>query len=331
MTPAAITVFTFAVFGLYNRRSYMIFPELLKFDIKLGIYWFSFLAFPFIVWQLWRLRQRWRRRSLISPIFWLSVSLLFVWARFIEPQWLLTRETTITGTGIQADVALISDIHLGVYKGNGILMRVVERINALPVQYVFIAGDFSYEPDPGELDALFAPLYELKAPVYAVLGNHDQRSRGMDIGQPLRDALRRVKVNLIEGSALEMGTQGSGGKWRLAGLADHWSGMDDPGFIEQESVTLPTLWLVHNPDSVMRFWPGYANLTLSGHTHCGQIRIPWLYRKVIPSRYGFDCGLETANTPLGDVRVFISPGLGEIGLPLRLFNPPSVDWLHLRP
>ena len=73
-----------------------------------------------------------------------------------------------------------------------------------------------------------------------------------------------------------------------------------------------------------------ATLLLAGHTHGGQIRIPWLYRKVIPSRLGFDRGERLLPIPGGQVRTFTTAGVGEIGLPMRLFNPPTIDLLHLR-
>jgi hypothetical protein len=53
---------------------------------------------------------------------------------------------------------------------------------------------------------------------------------------------------------------------------------------------LPAIVVAHNPDSAMDLLPGDAAIVLAGHTHGGQIRIPWLYRKVIPSAHGFDRG-----------------------------------------
>lgn len=93
---------------------------------------------------------------------------------------------------------------------------------------------------------------------------------------------------------------------------------------------MPTLVLTHNPDSAINLGPEVA-LVLAGHTHGGQIRIPRLYRHVIPSRYGFDRGEQFLTTPRGRVRVYTTVGTGEIGLPMRLFNPPTIDVLDLRP
>lgn len=290
--------------------------------IKKCLFYGSYLVIPYIVWLLWRLRKR---RYPRSTCFLLVLGALFIWMRFIEPQWIQVRETTITGTGIQADIALISDIHLGVYKDTAFLNRVVTRINELPADQVLIAGDFTYEPEDQSLYQLFKPLSQLKAPVYAVLGNHDQQAPGPDIDQPLRAALGQLGVRIVEQDVANTG------HWRIAGLGDRWGGNDNPAFLAQMPAQQPTLLLVHNPDSVMRLRPQDTTLALAGHTHCGQIRLPWLYHKVIQSEYGFDCGLETARTPHGDVRVLISPGVGEIGLPMRFLNPPTIDWVHLRP
>jgi predicted MPP superfamily phosphohydrolase len=256
----------------------------------------------------------------------LTISLLFVWARFVEPQMIRVRETTLSGTGVNTRIALISDIHLGIYKDSDFLERVVTRINALPADAIVIAGDFTYEPGQESLQALFAPLAHLRRPVYAVLGNHDQQAPGPDIDQALRKALTDNGVEIIEGRIVDTK---SGYRW--AGLGDRWAGKDDPAFLKAVQADTPTLVVAHNPDSAMRLAPEDATLVLAGHTHGGQIRIPWLYRKVIPTAYDFDRSEQLAHTPAGDVRVFTTAGVGEIGLPMRLFNPPTIDLLHLRP
>lgn len=284
----------------------------------------SWLVFPAVVWLLWRWRQG-RQRAVLAIL--LLGCGVFAWARFIEPQLILVDRTTLAGTGVDTRVALISDVHLGIYKGRGYLQRVVERINALDVDAVVIAGDLTYEPRPDDLHDLFAPLAQLKAPAYVVLGNHDQQPPGRDLDKPLRQALNAHGMQIIEGRLL---TDARGVRW--AGLGDMWAGHDDPGFLRQPDVLPgPTVLIAHNPDSAMQLRPGDATLVLAGHTHGGQIRIPWLYRKAIPSSYGFDRGEQRMPGPHGRVRVFTTRGIGEIGLPLRLFNPPTIDVLQLRP
>ncbi|HZX77660.1 metallophosphoesterase [Lysobacter sp.] len=294
-----------------------------KLLIKQCLFHGSWLVFAFMAWLLWRMRKPGHR---VLAMVALAGCLVFAWARFVEPQVLRVRTTTLVGTGARADIALISDIHLGVYKGRGFLERLVQRLDALPVQAVVIAGDLTYEPQADDLGTLFEPLARLRVPVYAVLGNHDQQAPGPDIDRPLREALMRHGVHIIEGRIVE---DAHGFRW--AGLGDRWARKDDPGFVKAAPSAKPTLVVAHNPDSAMNLAPADAALVLAGHTHGGQIRIPWLYHRVIPSAHGFDRGEQFAHTPDGAVRVFTTTGIGEIGLPLRLFNPPTIDVLHLRP
>ncbi len=296
-----------------------------KILIKHCLFYGSYLAFPFIAYLLWRMRKSGRRVRVFGGCL-LALSLLFVWARFVEPQMIRVQETTLSGTGANANIVLISDIHLGIYKDSEFLERVVSRINTLPADAVVIAGDLTYEPEPGALPALFAPLARLRAPVYAVLGNHDQQAPGPDIDHALRQALTNHGVEILEGRLVDTRFG-----YRWAGLGDRWAGKDDPAFLKARPAAVPTIVVAHNPDSAMRLAPTDAAIVLAGHTHGGQIRIPWLYRRVIPSAYGFDRSEQFAHTREGDVRVFVTTGVGEIGLPMRLFNPPTIDLVHLRP
>jgi predicted MPP superfamily phosphohydrolase len=293
-----------------------------KLLIKQCLFYGSWLVWPFLVWLVWRLRER-RGRWLVALL--LSGCLLFAWSRFVEPQRIHVQETVLAGTGGQARLVLISDIHLGVYKDGRYLQRLVDRINTLQADAVVIAGDFTYEPAGKSLQQMFAPLAELHLPTYAVLGNHDQQAPGPDIDAELRSALARHSVSVIEGETVTV--RG----FHLAGLGDRWANKDDPGFLSALPSTSPTLVLTHNPDSAIDLDPARAALVLAGHTHGGQIRIPWLYKRVIPSQYGFDRGEQFLRTPHGRVRVYTTVGTGEIGLPMRLFNPPTIDVLDLRP
>lgn len=290
--------------------------------IKQCLFYGSWLIWPFIAWLVWRLRER-RGRGLIVLL--LAGCLVFAWARFVEPQRIHVQETVLAGTGARARLVLISDIHLGVYKDSAYLQRLVERINTLQADAVVIAGDVTYEPDGQSLERMFAPLASLHVPAYAVLGNHDQQAPGPDIDAELRAALATHKVEVIDGSSVTLGG------FRLAGLGDRWANKDDAGFLSTTPSPLPTLVLAHNPDSAIDLDPSVATLVIAGHTHGGQIRIPWLYRHAIPSRYGFDRGEQFLATPRGRVRVYTTVGTGEVGLPMRLFNPPTIDVLELRP
>ena len=112
----------------------------------------------------------------------------------------------------------------------------------------------------------------------------------------------------------------------VAGIGDRWSGRERTHYLHAYHAARPLVGLSHNPDTALDLNVPRMKLLLAGHTHGGQIRIPWLYKKVIPVRGPFDVGLHvpvTATAP----RVFVTSGLGETALPLRLFRPPVVDVL----
>ena len=87
--------------------------------------------------------------------------------------------------------------------------------------------------------------------------------------------------------------------------------------------------LTHNPDTVLAYNNYNVDATLVGHTHCGQIRLPWVHRYIgkyiIPTKGEFDCGLIATKY----TTVFITPGVGEVILPMRWFNPPTIDIVSL--
>lgn len=284
--------------------------------------WLAWPVAALLLIGLWRCRQRKTRVALAGLC---AATLLFLWARFAEPNLIVVRHTVLHGTGGTARIVLIADPHLGMFKGADFLRRVVARINPLQADAVLIAGDLTYEPQGQSLDTLFAPLAALKPPTYAVLGNHDEQKPGPEIDLALRAALRAQGVAVIEGRT----TQVHG--FELAGLGDRWAGKDDAGFLARIPSNQPLLVLAHNPDSADRLRPREYLLLLAGHTHGGQLRIPWLYRQVLPVHHGFDRGEQWYAGPRGRIRVYTTSGLGESGLPVRLFDPPVIDLLELRP
>lgn len=285
----------------------------------------SWLVWPYLAWALWR----WRKdRRYIRGCIRVALGLLFVWMRFVEPQTIIERETAVPlGTGTR--IALISDAHLGVYKGAEFIERLAGRLNARPADCVLIAGDFLFAPD-APLDELFSAFRHIRAPVYAVLGNHDSSElpppHGGDVSRDqLIDALERAGVKVIENQIADCG------KLKIAGVGDRWSARQDFRRVAAYKGSAPLLVLTHNPDSAYDVPKGTAALVLAGHTHGGQVRLPLVYRYVIPVKGPFDRGLlapaEWSDDPSGRPPVFVTSGVGEIGLPLRLFNPPAIDWL----
>lgn len=244
------------------------------------------------------------------------LTLLFLWSRFLEPQFILTREEKVEA-GFSLRLVLISDLHLGVYKDEAFLERLVQKMNETDADMLLIAGDFTYYPELHQLPALFAPLQELQMPVYAVLGNHDVERPGPKLRNELRRVLEQYGVDLLENEIVEFPN------FTLIGMGDRWAGThgeDDVSLLQSVVPEDYVIVLTHNPDTITDFPNDHADLTLTGHTHGGQIRIPWLYHRVIPTEGGFDKGFfQTEETLL-----YTTSGAGEVGLPMRLLSPPEI-------
>jgi len=277
---------------------------------KLSIYYGSWLVFPLLYWFA---KKRWFMMTLLS--------LLFIYARFIEPQLLFVHHYKIE-TGFKAKVALISDMHLGIYNDANILKRVVEKINKEKVDALLIAGDLTYEPQLSDMKKLFAPLQNVQVPIYVVLGNHDCQRPGPDIKDELIKVLKSFGVHIITNKAVKLNDI------TILGLGSLWAGDADITLLDKYTTKDNLIVLTHNPDTVLHYQPNhYPPLTLAGHTHGGQVRIPYLYKNMLPIKGDilWDQGLYT----LQNGKVFVTSGIGEIGLPLRFLIPPTIDILEL--
>lgn len=289
--------------------------------VQWAFVWLSWLVWPLAGWLAWRHvrgrrvgSRRQRRRSIVV----LMLALWFIEMRFIEPALIVERHTVLD-LGFPARVALISDYHVGLFNSPRFLERVVDRLNAMPLDAVLIAGDHLSKPDR-PLSELLAPLARLRHATFSVPGNHDESRPGPPVRDELRRALLAVGVTPIEYRHVVRE------RFTLIGLGDHFARRDGIEPVLAAPADKPRIVLMHNPDSAMALPPGSAALALAGHTHGGQIRIPLLYRYAIPCVHPFDRGLHT----FGPVPTFVTSGLGETGVPMRFLNPPAIDVLEIR-
>lgn len=295
--------------------------------VKLALWWGSAALLPLALLAAIALRGGWRRHAcgrVLGAALAIGLCTVLLWARYAEPAQLRLVQTPV-GEACGVRVALVSDLHRGIYWRDGRLRRLVEQLNELPVDAVLVAGDWTYEP-PRDLDAAFAPWAQLRHRSIGVLGNHDEQRPGPPLRHALHAALVRHGLQWAEGRRLPLG------RCELVGLGDHDAGSDrrDWALLQRTPSAIDgaqRIVLAHNPDSATLLPAGYAALTLSGHTHGGQIRLPWLTARLLAerTRYGLRRGLYTL--PHG--RVFVTSGLGTIALPLRLGVPPTIDLLTL--
>ena len=297
--------------------------ERVKAFLQLAVLHGSWLLWPLLLqsalkaFARFREKRRWRASGATALA---ALCALLCYARFVEPAELVVRRTLIPAP-IDLDIALVADVHVGIYTRPAKLAQVVKRLNALHVDLVLFAGDLTYDP-PNNLAAALAPLRGLDKPMYAVLGNHDVGLPGPPLANRIRRILADSPVHFIEHRVIDFPT------FRLAGLYDWWSGRDDASFLKILPHDKPLLVLMHQPHSLRALRGVDFALAMAGHTHGGQIHIPWLTDEVflLTRDEKYVNGFYT--TPIG--KLFVTPGVGVTGMPLRLDCPPVIDVLELR-
>jgi predicted MPP superfamily phosphohydrolase len=252
------------------------------------------------------------------------VWLVVVYGSFIEPRLLQVGRTSISiGEGSRSlRVALISDTHLGQYRHREWLETVVARINALKPDIVLVGGDIASAPAGYEEFQPFAKLQSTFG-TYAVLGNWDYRAGAVDV----RKRLGSYKVKLLVNKSVPLEVDGQ--KISLIGLDDVEYGQPD---IDVAMKDVPPdakkILMVHNPDATPLAETRGIDLVLAGHTHAGQVRLPFLGPVPnLPITIGqqFDKGYF----PFGQTRLFITPGVGESGTRARFFDPPEISFVTI--
>jgi predicted MPP superfamily phosphohydrolase len=239
--------------------------------------------------------------------------------------------------GNRLSIAVIADIHAaGPNMGRKRLREVVETANGLDCELILLLGDyvghhvFVTEQVPNLVWA--AELARLRAPlgVYAIYGNHDWW-HGIE---GIRAAFASVGIPVLENDVVHLGVPGR--RFWLAGLGctiahrlghGRFRGIDDlPGTLAKIATDDPALLMVHEPDVFIHV-PARISLTIAGHTHGGQIRVPGLWGHWVPSAYG--TRFAYGHIVEDDRHLVVSGGLGVSAVPLRLGVPPEIVRIDL--
>ena len=230
-------------------------------------------------------------------------------------------------------VALLTDTHLsGPDNSPARMARIVAQINALKPDLILLGGDYIGDAKGGatyDARASIASFAQLRAPlgVIAVLGNHDSRSQKNQralSGTDWQAAFTRMGITLLQDRAVRRGPLAIGG------LQDIYTRKIDLPATLAAMTRLggaPVI-LSHGPD-VFPTLPDAPSLTLVGHTHCGQVALPFAGIVYVPTKYGtrYACGLYRD----GARTMIVAGGVGTSGLPIRMLAPPDIWLITIRP
>lgn len=220
----------------------------------------------------------------------------------------------------------LSDLHYGFLVPLELIRNVVEQANELKPDIIVCTGDYVHEKNSTtQIDQVWPILSKLTAPsgVYSVLGNHDHWADTDRSDYWLKQTQQdlRHKTVRIERERQQLWIAGAGDLYE-----DHRN-LDI--LLEKIPDSECRIVLAHNPDSADTPFSKRVDLMISGHTHGGQVNIPFIGTPILPvQNKNYSSGLKLS--PRG-CKVFISKGIGWAIYPIRFNCFPEIAVLELVP
>lgn len=254
-----------------------------------------------------------------------------LYARFVEPNLLVAKRLALQSS-VEIEplkIVFFSDTHFGEFYKQDKLEKIIDKINGEAADLVIFGGDFfdAYYKDRAvlDLDYLSTQLKQIEAKQgkFAVWGNHDYGGGSSRVYEQLMTeggfTLLNNQTTLIDGSNIT-----------VTGLDDYLLGNPDRD-TEKLSAENFNILISHAPDIVDNMDLNSVDLILSGHSHGGQINLPFLTEMALPlGAQRYVRGLYDFQTPK-DTKLFVSKGLGLTQLPYRFMSLPELVVIEVTP
>lgn len=269
-------------------------------------------------------------------IIFLLITITIIYARYGGTSGLITKEYKIESSLIGEDfdglkVVHFSDLHYLRVTNNDKLKEIVDEINLINPDIVFFTGDLidkDFTLTDKDKDDLINGLSSIKAKYgkYAVLGNHDY-VKDIEI---FKDIYSNSNFNLLQNS-YDIIYSSNNDKLFIGGVDNYSYNEADINkvmeYFNDNSDISYKIILVHEPDYIDNILTSYnVNLVLAGHSHNGQINIPYIKNFFLP--YGSRKYYENYYK-VNDTDLYISSGIGESSVNFRLFNKPSINFYRI--
>jgi uncharacterized protein len=252
------------------------------------------------------------------------------YAFLVEPLWLQVTRTKIHIRGLHPDlegfrIALLTDLHAGEGTPLWLIRRAARLVMRAQPDLVAVTGDLAADDSPS-FEPVLDTLCGLQAPhgVWTVPGNHDytvgiERWRAEVARRPtLRDLTNGAEIRRVGAARL-----------CVAGVDDFSMGHPRLDALPPPEERDFTLLLAHDPDQAEKARRGYdaVDLIVSGHTHGGQVRLPFVGALKNPAEFEelYEEGLRRRPW----TQVYTSRGVGTVHIPVRFLCRPEVAILEL--
>jgi predicted MPP superfamily phosphohydrolase len=272
------------------------------------------------------------RRSFLKGLFSFSFASFltaaggYIYARYIEPALLDSVKLSITHPKIPKSfdgfkIVQFSDTHLSDYFTLKRLDTIVKTINKHSPDLLFFTGDLMDEPNQyTQINKIVPVLEKLNAPFgkYAVYGNHDHGGYGTDI---YKNVITMSGFTLLQNEVVNV-SKNDGSKIGIAGLDDLMLGKPSyEGTLGNLNNDLFNILLAHEPDAALEAKSFNVDLQLSGHSHGGQIQVPF-YGPLITPPYStvYSEGMYDVDR----MKLYVNRGLGTTRLPFRFLSTPEI-------
>lgn len=259
-------------------------------------------------------------------LFLLIISGGLLWSRYLSTSGLIVKEYPVVNEKIPNSFSGIkivhfSDLHYGSVVFEKELKNVVKKINELNPEIVVFTGDLiekRYNFNNNDITILVDNLSNINAKIgkYSIIGNHDYSNE--EFGNIMYKSgfnyldNKSEKVYYLDSIPIE-----------IVGVTSLIQSHPDyeKAFLDVDE-TFYTILLAHEPDVLLKLNDYNIDLLLSGHTHGGQVRLPFIGSivKVAGGKTYYEEKYKVNNTDL-----FISSGIGTSTLKFRFFNKPSIN------
>lgn len=255
----------------------------------------------------------------------------YTYARYFEPTMLGVEKLKMIDPKIPIafegfTIVQFSDTHLSEYFTLKQLESLVNKINNLSPDLILFTGDLMDEPNNyNHINEIVPVLENLKAPFgkYAVYGNHDHGGYGTDI---YKNVIEMSGFTLLLNEATNIPME-DGSKIVIAGIDDLMLGKPSyEGALGNLNKDFYNILLAHEPDAALETKNYFVDLQLSGHSHGGQIQLPFYGPLITPpyAMHYFEGMYE-----VDSMKLYVNRGIGTTRLPFRFLSPPEITHFTL--